>query len=100
MISNLIDFRMNPGDAVRTPRFGMFSVDIFKRSVDLTRNFLDMRFSRSEVNAAGELGIMFDQTGVRGFVDTGMPVVVQIDGENQRLGGMVYEQMPGYAIGY
>lgn len=100
VISNLLDFGMSPADAVRAPRFGMFSVDIFERKVDLTRNFLDVRYSPNEVKAAQEQGIMFDQTGVHGFVDTGMPVIIEIDREGQRLRGMVYEQMPGYAIGY
>jgi hypothetical protein len=78
----------------------MFSVDIFARKVDVTRNFLDVRFSTGEIKAAQEQGIMFDQNGINGFVDTGMPVVIEIDGQGQRLLGMVYEQMPGYAIGY
>jgi gamma-glutamyltranspeptidase / glutathione hydrolase len=100
VISNLIDFHMSPDKAVRMPRFGMYSFDVFKRTVDYTRNFLDPRFPQSLVKAAAAQGVLFDQAGVHGFVDTGMPVIIQMDPQRHRIMGMIYEHLAGYATGY
>jgi len=99
ILSNLLDFKMSPEEAILTPRFGTFvhNFHTMPISVDTTKNFLDKRIPVFMVSYLKSRGIQVEQEG---FVDTGMGVVVQIQNSPRQLYGMTPEFLDGVAKGY
>lgn len=62
---------------------------------------MDPRFRPTLVSMAAKQKLFFDQ-GALWWVDTGIPVVVEIDRSNRRLMGMVDTGpgLDGFAVGY
>jgi gamma-glutamyltranspeptidase len=106
VLVNMIDFGMNPEEAVLTPRFGMYSLDLAKMRIDTSTNMIDKRFCPELIEILKKRGINLTQDPPRtlpnGYVDIGDPVVVKISHDNgsRVLEGMTPEWLYGLAAGY
>lgn len=100
VLSNLLDFNMLPEEALLSPRFGYFAIDLAKLTIDTHRIMLDPRYPQKLVaEVAAATGIGFDQGP--GYVDIGMPVLVTRDERTGVLRGMTPEVLPeGAALGF
>ncbi len=97
-LSNVLDFGMTPEEALLTPRFGYYSLDLEKMSVDTSTIMLDPRYPPALVQSAERSGLKFTQAG---YVDTGMVVMIVRDPATGRLMGFTPEILPeGKAVGY
>ena len=101
ILTRMIDFGLNPEEAVLAPRLGYFFFDPMKMTGDHTRNLLDLRIDPALVCQLGALGETLFQHETPGYppghLDLGFPTVVQIrEGE---ILGMTPEWMDGVAAG-
>jgi gamma-glutamyltranspeptidase/glutathione hydrolase len=111
IISYLLDYGMDPEDAVLEPRVGGYALTFMpggEVSVDLSAHALDERVGASVVCPVRADGFGLQQTEPppyppgTGLVDTGFPTVVTIAASPgpARLKGMTPEWMNGVAAGF
>jgi hypothetical protein len=93
-----LDFGWNPERIALTPRFGSYSVDLSKLTMDLATTALDKRFGVEALEGLRKRGLKPSQDG---YVDTGMMVLIERDPATGMLSGFTPEQLPdGKAAGY
>lgn len=103
VLSNILDFEMDPEQALSTPRFGTFWFDIAgdpssaANSWDVTKNMLDKRYSSTLINELKARGI---NVTTKGYIDTGMGVVVDRDPHSGLMRGITPEESNGVVTGF